>query len=144
MPRWHKIPDTFASPNHPIVWLKKVPYLELCSLLRDLFVCLLTANTVLGLQGQFFNWNIQAFILAMKTLFYCLLCKIKIWCAKLEKGLTSCAIKWKQRRSKSMYASVVCLFELRFYGPVNPMGSCQMWSVYLTSFLLDRLSPLSG
>ena len=28
---------------------------------------------------------------------------------------------------------VFCLFVLRFYGPVNPMGSCQAWSVYLTT-----------
>ena len=26
------------------------------------------------------------------------------------------------------------LFVLRFYGPVNPMGSCQAQSVYLTTF----------
>ena len=37
-----------------------------------------------------------------------------------------------------------CLFVLRFYGPVNPMGSCQARSVYLTTPLLGRLSPLSG
>ena len=30
------------------------------------------------------------------------------------------------------------LFVLRFYGPVNPMGSCRAWSVYLTTLLLDR------
>ena len=36
------------------------------------------------------------------------------------------------------------LFLLRFYGPVNPMGSCRAWSVYLTTRLLGRLSPLSG
>ena len=38
----------------------------------------------------------------------------------------------------------VCLFVLRFYSPVNPMGSCRARSVYLTTRLLDRLSPLSG
>ena len=38
----------------------------------------------------------------------------------------------------------VCLFVLRFYGPVNPMGSCRARSVYLTTCLLGRLSPLSG
>ena len=38
----------------------------------------------------------------------------------------------------------VCLFVLRFYGPVNPMGSCQARSVYLTTRLLGRLSPLRG
>ena len=47
-----------------------------------------------------------------------------------------------------MYLSLtgiqVCLFMLMFYGPVNPMGSCQAWSIYLTTRLLGRLSPLSG
>ena len=38
----------------------------------------------------------------------------------------------------------VCLFVLRFYGPGNPVGSCRARSVYLTTRLLDRLSPLSG
>ena len=28
-----------------------------------------------------------------------------------------------------------CLFVLRFYGPVNQMGSCRTWSVYLGLFL---------
>ena len=37
-----------------------------------------------------------------------------------------------------------CLFVLRFYGPVNPVGSCWVRSVYLTTLLLGRLSPLSG
>ena len=36
------------------------------------------------------------------------------------------------------------MFVLRFYGPVNPMGSCRARSVYLTTRLLGRLSPLSG
>ena len=35
-------------------------------------------------------------------------------------------------------------FVLRSYGPVNPMGSCRERSVYLTTRLLGRLSPLSG
>ena len=39
---------------------------------------------------------------------------------------------------------LVCLFVLRFYGPVNPMGSCRARSVYLTTRLLGRLSSLSG
>ena len=38
----------------------------------------------------------------------------------------------------------VCLFVLRFYGPISPMGSCRARSVYLTTRLLGRLSPLSG
>ena len=30
------------------------------------------------------------------------------------------------------------LFVLTFYGPVNQMGSCRVWSVYLTTCLLDK------
>ena len=37
-----------------------------------------------------------------------------------------------------------CLFVLWFYGPVNPMGSYRVWSVYLTTLLLGRFSPLSS
>ena len=39
---------------------------------------------------------------------------------------------------------LLILFVLRFYGPVNPMGSCRARSVYLTTRLLGKLSPLSG
>ena len=39
----------------------------------------------------------------------------------------------------------ICLFVcVEVLRPVNPMGSCRMWSVYLTTRLLGRLSPLSG
>ena len=34
-------------------------------------------------------------------------------------------------------------FVLRFYGPVKPMGSWRVRSVYLTTRLLGRLSPLN-
>ena len=44
---------------------------------------------------------------------------------------------------KKVSVSVCIVFGL-FYGPVNPMGSCRVWSVYLTILLLGRLSPLSG
>ena len=37
-----------------------------------------------------------------------------------------------------------CLFVLRLYCPVNPLGSCWAQSVYLTTLLLGRLSPLSS
>ena len=40
--------------------------------------------------------------------------------------------------------SYINKFVLRFYGPVNPLGSCRAQSVYLTTHLLGRLSPLSG
>ena len=36
------------------------------------------------------------------------------------------------------------IFVLRFYSPVNPMGSCRAWSVYLTTHLLGRLSRLTS
>ena len=36
------------------------------------------------------------------------------------------------------------LFVLRFYRPVNPMGSCRARSVFLTTRLLGKLSPLSS
>ena len=49
-------------------------------------------------------------------------------------------ILWPSQPVMIMYI----LFVLRFYGPVNPMGSCQAQSVYLTTSLLGRLSPLSG
>ena len=37
---------------------------------------------------------------------------------------------------------LLCLFMLRFYGPINPMESCRAQSVYLTTRLLGRLSTL--
>ena len=36
------------------------------------------------------------------------------------------------------------MYVLRFYGPVNPVESCWARSVYLTTHLLGRLSPLSS
>ena len=36
------------------------------------------------------------------------------------------------------------LFVLRFYCPVNPIRSLQVWPVYLTTLFLNRLSPLSS
>ena len=38
----------------------------------------------------------------------------------------------------------VCLFVLRLYCPVNPTGSCRARSVYLTTLLLGRLTPLNS
>ena len=31
-----------------------------------------------------------------------------------------------------------CLLVLRFYGPINQLGSCQAWSVYLTTLFLGQ------
>ena len=47
-------------------------------------------------------------------------------------------IGWK------LEVGLASFFVLRFYGPDHPMGSCRARSVYLTTRLLGRLSPLSG
>ena len=50
-----------------------------------------------------------------------------------------------ENKSKSVNSLILLfLFVLRFYGPVNPMGSCRARSVYLSTRLLGRVSPLSG
>ena len=49
----------------------------------------------------------------------------------------------KLKQSQDLH-DVKNLFVLRFYGPVNPRGSCRARSVYLTTRLLGRLGPLSG
>ena len=48
-------------------------------------------------------------------------------------------------QSRIMYHCITeCLFVLWFYDPVNPIGSCRVRSVCLTTLLLDRLSPPRG
>ena len=78
--------------------------------------------------------------------------------SKTRVNVSACANKIQSRREVESYRDCVldylicddnsrcnpCLFVLRFYGPVNPMGSCRARSVYLTTRLLGRLSPLSG
>ena len=51
--------------------------------------------------------------------------------------------KENEKKKKKKTNLKMSLFVLRFYGPVNPMGSCRARSVYLTTRLLGRLSPLS-
>ena len=50
----------------------------------------------------------------------------------------------KIRETSPICRLLNCLLVFKFYGPVNPMGSCRARSVYLTTRLLGRLSPLSG
>ena len=66
----------------------------------------------------------------------------KQWKRKDQKH--PCTAKRTISSKKMLYAIFFNLFVLRFYGPVNPMGSCRARSVYLTTRLLGRLSPLSG
>ena len=81
--------------------------------------------------------------------------------ALLRGGLTELDCDWMEVEAKNLcwwfgyffYPAIkkgfwavlikYAVFVLRFYGPVNPMGSCQERSVYLTTYLLGRLSPLS-
>ena len=58
------------------------------------------------------------------------------YCGKEEKLLL--------RSNFSSFPQYFCLFVLRFYVPVNPMGSCRARSVNLTTRLLGWLSPLSS
>ena len=67
-------------------------------------------------------------------------CKLQKLCFRTQ-DMGSCLFNLWLSLSFPLF---VCLFVLRFYGPVNPMGSCRARSVYLTTCLLGRLSPLSG
>ena len=53
------------------------------------------------------------------------------------------SFQFNGEEAKSLYVCV-CVFVLRFCGSVNQIRSCRAWSVYLTTRLLGRLSPLSG
>ena len=59
-------------------------------------------------------------------------------------NMFSCRNKKKNFLVNSSFCGYVSLFVLRFYGPVNPMGSCRARSVYLTTRLQGWLSPLRG
>ena len=63
--------------------------------------------------------------------------------ARASSNLNDFSFRNKALTAKLLRQAIVCLFVLRFYGPVNPMGSCRARSVYQTTRLLGRLSPLS-
>ena len=42
------------------------------------------------------------------------------------------------------YCVAGCLYDIVCVEVLLPTGSCQAWSIYLTTLLLDRLSPLSS
>ena len=52
-------------------------------------------------------------------------------------SLTNHSFPGQAQSSKRLTST--CLFVLRSYGPVNPMESCQAWSVYLTTRLLVHI-----
>ena len=68
--------------------------------------------------------------------------KVSLWHMRTVKGQSS--LRNQTILSGSFGVCVSLLFVLRFYGPVNPTESCRARSVYLTTHLLGRLSPLSG
>ena len=58
----------------------------------------------------------------------------------METICMKCQILFPGKKKKSIInlssaelAQQVCLFVLRFYGPINPMGSCQGRSAYLST-----------
>ena len=51
---------------------------------------------------------------------------------------------WMVDQNNYRLNDLVFFFVLWFYSPVNTMGSCQAQSVYPTTLLLGRLSPLSS
>ena len=61
----------------------------------------------------------------------------KLWPLEGEQG-------FEEILPSALVFDPTCLFVLKFYGPVNPMGSCRAQSVNLTTRLLGRLSPLGG
>ena len=70
------------------------------------------------------------------------ICSMNYYCYYDIAGLGLCVLCF-QRQSFLTFILIGGLFVLRFYGPVNPMGSYRARSVYLTTRLLGRLSPLS-
>ena len=56
--------------------------------------------------------------------------------------------QWLKLQSKTGVSLFVCIEVLfvcvEVFSPVNPMGSCQARSVYLTTRLLGRFGPLGG
>ena len=73
-----------------------------------------------------------------------ILCGVPGWCKfKLVSGVVF--FIWVLQPFHEYFTYIeLCLFVLMFYGPVNPIGSCRAWSVYLNTPLLGRLSPLSS
>ena len=70
---------------------------------------------------------------------------VYLWAQCLSKHYWNHYLKEKKNDYNIKYKIVlVGLFVLKFYGPVNPIGSYQAQSVYVTTLLLGRLSPLIG
>ena len=72
------------------------------------------------------------------------------WCAERETGSNVKLFpSYKMAKTFAMFAQKkkyfsFFFFALRFNNPVNQLGSCRVQSIYQTTLLLGRLSPLSG
>ena len=99
------------------------------------------------MKGPFFTLRETDILLAEATM-------SKLFCFPSEKGSTlkeknllPMGSKFFPIRvdlfSEGTYEQESILFVLRFYGPVNLLGSCRARPVYLTAHLLGRLGPLS-
>ena len=121
-----------------ILWLVMASDKKVSTLYFSYFSKKTCCRYLLGASNEFhkmFSWRYRT--------------NISTFCLKKNNNILTSAITLTKYlnhtvRTYRSYYTNVCLFVLRFYGPVNPMGSCRAWSVYLTTRLLGRLSPLSG
>ena len=101
-------------------------------------------NTWSNLQGQTrFLWAwpwISDQVLIFAKVGHCSLILCKAW--KHTWGGAMHALT--QFKGLAPTEAEIRLVVLRFYSPINPIGSCQAQSVCLTTLLLGRLSPLRG
>ena len=71
---------------------------------------------------------------------------------EMFKALFSFVLKLKTLKMHQLHLNQTCLsvtvspdaFVLRFYGPVNPMGSCRARSVYLTTRFTSMVYGLNA
>ena len=120
------------------------PWLSLeCPVMTLFRLQMCTMMSLCWLTG-FLTSGLQCFLLAA----ICRILIVKVIC--FQSGISSlteshAGVRLVEGACCKRYVCLfVCLFVLRFYGPVNPMGSCRARSVYLTTRLLGRLNPLSG
>ena len=90
-------------------------------------------------------WKMTAFAYRLMFIWLTRMTEERIWrLTWMTDQNISCFFQKKAFWLRACTNALVCLFVLRFYGPVNPMGSCWVRSVYLPTHLLGRLSPLSA
>ena len=121
------------------IFLEKSEYISICCLLNQPEN--LSMFYLLGKNFSRQHCEIFFFIFPRKKTFV-ISCKL----SPQVKLCLECQRLFSEREKKKKIEKLSGkgLFVLRFYGPVNSMGSCRARSVYLTTSLLGRLIPLSG